>query len=142
MAFAGLVVEGVFDRHPRLRIGFLESGTGWLPYWLDRLDEHHEMWGPSERPDLELRPSEYFQRQCVISTETGDHFTDEVVRSVGAEHVMWASDFPHMECQFPESLKRFLDGNELSSGELRRMMWETPCWLYGLDPGGASPRAD
>ncbi len=90
LAFAGFVTEGVFDRHPRLRVGFLESGSGWVPFWLDRMDEHHELWAPAERPQLALEPSEYFLRQCAISGETGDRFLDRVVQTVGPEHVIWA----------------------------------------------------
>jgi predicted TIM-barrel fold metal-dependent hydrolase len=134
LAFAGLVTGGVFDRHPQLRVGFLESGSGWVPFWLDRLDEHHEHWGPSECPDLELRPSEYFQRQCVISGETEDRFISQCVRELGAERVIWASDFPHTECMWPDSLRSFLGSTDLSSEDLRRVLWETPCWLYGQDP--------
>ena len=52
LAVLGLTVEGVFDRHPRLRVGVLEAGTGWLPWWLHRLDEHHELFGPKERPEM------------------------------------------------------------------------------------------
>jgi predicted TIM-barrel fold metal-dependent hydrolase len=136
-AFAGLVVEGVFDRFPGLRVGFLESGTGWLPYWLDRLDEHHEMWSPSERPDLESKPSEYFARQCVISGETDDRFLEAVVAWVGAERVMWASDFPHMECAYPESVSKLLAATALPPDALNALLWETPSRLYGLQ---ARPR--
>ena len=132
-AFAGLVVEGVFDRYPTLRVGFLESGTGWLPYWLDRLDEHHEMWGPSERPDLQCKPSEYFARHCVISGETDDKFIDSVVESVGAARVIWASDYPHMECAYPESVSKFLAGTSLGAEALQKVLWETPSRLYGVD---------
>jgi predicted TIM-barrel fold metal-dependent hydrolase len=132
-AFAGLVVEGVFDRYPALRVGFLESGTGWLPYWLDRLDEHHEMWGPSERPDLQCRPSEYFAHQCVISGEADDKFIGPVVAAVGAERVMWASDYPHMECAYPESVSKLLAHAALSPEALQEVLWGTASRLYGVE---------
>jgi predicted TIM-barrel fold metal-dependent hydrolase len=134
LAFAGFVTEGVFDRHPRMRVGFLESGSGWVPFWLDRMDEHHEMWAAAERPQLELEPSEYFARQCAISGETDDHFMDQVVDTVGPEHVIWASDFPHMECKYPESLKLFLEHTRMERSALQKVLWDTPCWLYGVDP--------
>ena len=44
-ACAGLVLGGVLERHPKLRFVFLESGSGWLPYWLNRMDGHFETWG-------------------------------------------------------------------------------------------------
>ncbi len=134
MAFAGLAVDGYFDRLPRLRVAFLESGTGWLPYWLDRLDEHHEMWAAGERPDLQHPPSVYFERQCAISGETDDRFVGDVVRFAGAQRVMWASDFPHMECHWPDSLRLFMEKTELDRDALRSVLWETPCRIYGLDP--------
>ncbi|MCH2172442.1 amidohydrolase [Myxococcota bacterium] len=140
-AFAGLVVEGVFDRFPKLRVGFLESGTGWLPYWLDRLDEHHELWGPSERPNLQHKPSEYFARQCVISGETEDKFLGQVVEWVGAERVMWASDFPHMECAYPDSVSTLLSSTSLAPDVLTRLLWDTPSRLYGVEERPALPEA-
>ena len=41
-AMASLMLDGALERHPALRVAFLESGTGWLPYWLARLDDHAE----------------------------------------------------------------------------------------------------
>jgi predicted TIM-barrel fold metal-dependent hydrolase len=134
MGFAGLVTEGVFDRFPALRVGFLESGSGWVPFWLDRMDEHHEHWAPSERPNLAAKPSEYFRRHCAISGETDDRFLDAVAASAGADRVVWASDFPHMECKYPESLALFLARTTLDRAALERVLWRTPCWLYAVDP--------
>jgi predicted TIM-barrel fold metal-dependent hydrolase len=61
-ACAGLVLSGVLERHPTLKVVFLESGAAWLPYWLHRLDEHCETWGHL-LPGLTMKPSEYFRRQ-------------------------------------------------------------------------------
>ena len=133
LAFAGLVVDGVFDRHPRLRVAFLESGTGWLPYWLDRMDEHHEMWAPGERPYLKQLPSEYFAQHCTISGEGEDRFFGSVVATVGSERVMWSSDFPHMECKWPHSVDLFYENVSLSPADTHRVLWETPCRLYAFD---------
>ena len=71
-AMASLMLEGALERHPTLRVAFLESGTGWLPYWLARLDGHAE-WMPTPRPRAcRVTPSEYFARQCMISTDPDD----------------------------------------------------------------------
>ena len=71
-AMASLVLGGALERHPDLRVAFLESGTGWLPYWLARLDGHAEWMHETETKDLSLTPSEYFARQCVICTDPDD----------------------------------------------------------------------
>jgi predicted TIM-barrel fold metal-dependent hydrolase len=56
-AATAILLGGVCERHPDLRVAFLESGTGWLPYWLARLDEHHEWLRDTECAALSLRPS-------------------------------------------------------------------------------------
>ena len=134
LALTGLCVDGVFDRHPRLRVAVLESGTGWLPWWLDRLDEHHELFGPSERGELARTPSDYFARHCVIGTETEDRFARATVDAVGADHVVWASDFPHLEARYPDGVAEFVARSGLPEADLQEVLWEAPCRLYGVDP--------
>jgi predicted TIM-barrel fold metal-dependent hydrolase len=134
LAVLGLVVEGVFQRHPRLRVGILESGTGWLPWWLHRIDEHHELFGPQERPDMPMRPSEYFAAHCVIASDSDDDFVADTVRAVGADHVAWSSDFPHLEAKWPDGARVFAKHSGLDDRELEDVLWHTPCRLYGVDP--------
>ena len=132
LGLLGLIVEGVFDRHPDLRVALLESGTGWLPWWLHRIDEHHELFGPQERPDLDLRPSEYFARHCVISSDSDDDFALATVEAVGADHMTWSSDFPHLEATFPDGVDVFRRESGLAEGPLREVLWDTPCRLFGV----------
>ena len=63
-----MIAGGVCDRFPGLRVGFFESGLGWIPYWLDRLDEHFEVMG-RHTPWLVRPPSEIFREQCFVSME-------------------------------------------------------------------------
>ena len=133
LALTSLTVEGVFDRHPRLRVGVLEAGTGWLTWWLHRLDEHHEMFGPNERADLEMKPSEYFVEHCVIGTDTDDEFVNQTIETVGADRVAWSSDFPHLEATYPDGVEQFLARSKLGDDDARRVLWDAPCRLYGID---------
>ena len=66
-----MIAGGVLDRYPRLRVGFFESGLGWIPYWLDRLDEHFEVMG-HHTPWLKRLPSEIFRSQCFVSMEADE----------------------------------------------------------------------
>jgi predicted TIM-barrel fold metal-dependent hydrolase len=135
-AMASLVLEGALERHPRLRVAFLESGTGWLPYWLARLDGHDEWVHETETSGLSLTPSEYFARQCVISTDPDDPLAAWVVTQVGADHVVWASDFPHPDALYPEALASFLkesDEHGLAGADLDAVLWDTPVRFYGLE---------
>ncbi len=142
-AMASLVLDGALERHPALRVAFLESGTGWLPYWLHRLDEHREWLSDTECADLSLSASEYFTRQCVISTEADDALAASVMASVGSDHVMWASDFPHPDAVFPGAAREFADrctAHNVTDGDLDAVLWSTPIDFYRLQDrisGGA-----
>jgi predicted TIM-barrel fold metal-dependent hydrolase len=134
-AMAGLMLEGVLERHPDLRVAFLESGTGWLPYWLHRLDEHREWMEDSECAALQRSPSEYFRDQCVISSEADDALAPGVVEAVGADHVLWASDFPHPDAIYPGAPQAFLDNLDAAGTprpKAERVLWETPLSFYRL----------
>ena len=96
MAFLGLLEAGVFQRHPTLRVGFLEAGAGWLPSWLWRLDH---LSYPHMREELEphvtMPPSRYFKRQCWISFEAGEPNLSSVIAAVGLDRLVYGSDYPH-----------------------------------------------
>lgn len=130
-AMTSLFLDGALQRHPTLRVAFLESGTGWLPYWLHRLDEHCEWMAETECDELELTPTEYFLRQCVISSEADDALASSVMTSVGADHVMWASDFPHPDAVFPGAPQAFID-NVGTGPATDAVLWSTPVEFYGL----------
>jgi predicted TIM-barrel fold metal-dependent hydrolase len=134
-AMASLMFDGALERHPDLRVAFLESGTGWLPYWLHRLDEHSEWMAETELDWLELTPSEYFARQCAISSEADDALCASTVAAVGADHVMWASDFPHPDAVFPDSARVFrgnLADQGASDTAIDAVLWSTPLDFYRL----------
>lgn len=103
LACAQLIAFGVLDRHPGLRCVFLESSGGWVPFWLDRLDEQAESFG-GFCPGMTLRPSEYFARQCAISFEVDEHTLPALTPFVGAERIVWGSDYPHHDATFPGAL--------------------------------------
>ena len=105
---ASMLLAGMFDRWPKLRIGFSETGAGWLPYWLLRLNMMAE-YLPSAVVDTELTPLEYAQRGnvfCGIQLYEGAQMAKAVVDIVGDGVLMYQSDYPHGECEWPESVER------------------------------------
>ncbi len=137
-ACAGLILGGVLERHPTLRFVFLESGCGWLPYWLERMDGHWETWTSHLRP-VKHKPSDYFRRQCFVSMDPDDAVAPAVVEQVGDECLVWASDYPHIDAPFPGAVKQTL---ELLSGvpeeSRRRVLGSNALRLYALDGVGRS----
>jgi predicted TIM-barrel fold metal-dependent hydrolase len=104
--------SGILDDHPRLRVGFFESGMGWLPYWLDRLDEHKETMGHLV-PRLKREPTEIFSEQCFVTMEAGEGEAFAQMAEMGLAHtVVWGSDYPHYDCTYPGALKELEDSLE------------------------------
>lgn len=87
--------EGTFERFPDLKVVVLESGTGWLVSWLDRLDDKFEINGFTT--PMKMKPSEYFQRNCWIAMDPDDKYARFNVEHLGAEKLMWAYDYPHSD---------------------------------------------
>ncbi|HEY5023787.1 MAG TPA: amidohydrolase family protein [Acidimicrobiales bacterium] len=103
LACAQLIAFGVLERHPSLRVVFLESSGGWVPFWLERLDEQAKSFG-GFCPDLRLKPSEYFARQCWISYEIDEHTLPALTPFIGEQRIVWGSDYPHHDATFPGAL--------------------------------------
>jgi uncharacterized protein len=95
-AAASLIMCGVCDRFPKLRVAFLESGGGWMAGWLDRMDRHFDDAGMNDT-GLKTRPSEIFRRQCFISFEPVEGSLRHLADYVGSENILWATDYPHAD---------------------------------------------
>ena len=101
VAFTALATGGVLDRVPGLRVAFLESGVGWVPYFLHRVHEHHEKLGHL-LPEMKSDPRDYLERgQCFFSFEAEEPLLAMVVEEIGPESLIWASDYPHWDADFP-----------------------------------------
>ncbi len=100
LACAQLIAFGVLERHPQLRVVFLESSGGWVPFWMERLDEQAESFG-AFCPDMRLKPSEYFARQCWISFEIDERTLPVLAPVIGEDRIVWGSDYPHHDATFP-----------------------------------------
>lgn len=97
MAFLALVEGGVLERHPTLRVAFLEAGAGWLPYWLWRLDEEYRFLAGEVAPHVTQPPSAYFRRQCFVAIEPDEPNLAATIDAIGADAVLFGSDFPHLD---------------------------------------------
>ena len=98
IAITDLIVNGVLERHPELRIGIVELSSVWVPQFLMMLDGGWDFTSAlNGRPlvPLELRPSEYFRRQVRVSSFSYEQPARLAAKS--ADVYMCCSDFPHSE---------------------------------------------
>ena len=95
---ATLIIDGVLDRFPRLRIGVIEQGAVWVPSWMRQLDSAHEAFNRSEERlrRLELRPSEYVRRQVRVTPYPTEP-VGWIIEQTGEEVCLFSSDYPHVE---------------------------------------------
>jgi uncharacterized protein len=127
-----LIEGGVLERHPRLRVGFFEAGCSWLPYWLWRLDNTYQFLSGEVAENVRMKPSEYFRRQCFIGVEPEEPGIAEVVRLLGADNLLFGTDYPHAD--HGDDIVDHLMGlrKVLPEEAMRKMLWDNPARFYGL----------
>ncbi len=132
MALLALIEGGVLERHPQLKFGFLESGCGWLPYWLWRLDEEYKNLSWEVKDNVRMKPSEYFRRQCFISVEPSEPYLAEIIAHIGVDNLIFGSDYPHMDHQADVTQELVDLEHKLSRESLSKIVWDNPLSFYGL----------
>jgi uncharacterized protein len=133
MALLALIEGGVLERHPNLRVAFLEAGCGWLPYWLWRLDEleyKNLAWEVAD--NVKMKPSEYFRRQCFISCELDEPYIPELIKYIGEDKLLFGSDYPHLDHSpdIHEDIMRL--EKRLGRRVVKKILWDNPRDFYGL----------
>jgi predicted TIM-barrel fold metal-dependent hydrolase len=133
LAMTALVSGGVFERHPGLRVALLEAGVGWVPYFVERLDEHYEQRG-SWIPDGWKRPPAEYVRDgnIYVSCEPEEAMLPAVIDALGADFILFASDYPHWDSAWPESTKPLRERSDISDSDRAKIFGENAARFYGL----------
>ncbi len=131
-AVAELVLGGVLDAHPGLRVVVQESNVSWLPWLLWRMDEKWATYGPDQDYELALAPSEYFRRQCYAVVDADEVVARYAVDHLGDDNLLWSSDFPHHDSTFPGSTDTFLRLPGISDASKAKILWDNGARAYGL----------
>jgi predicted TIM-barrel fold metal-dependent hydrolase len=133
-SIAYLTAGGVCERFPEAKFIFLEANGGWIVPWLERLDHHCKkfQW---EVTDLSMLPSEYMKRQCWISFDPDEAMLRTTAESqlVGADRIIWASDYPHPDAKIPGVVAELNEAIEtLTADQQRLIRGDTAAALYNL----------
>jgi predicted TIM-barrel fold metal-dependent hydrolase len=145
-----LAWSGAFERHPNLRLVMTEQGATWVRETLAQMDRTYEMpMFVHLRRELRLAPSEYFARQCAVSTFVGPE--EAAARhDIGVDALMWGSDYPHIEGTWPHTEAKLKEGFAgVARDEVARIVGENALRVYGFDherltalAARVGPRAD
>jgi predicted TIM-barrel fold metal-dependent hydrolase len=137
LGLGSFLCGGILERHPKLRVAFLEANCSWAPWLLWRMDEGYEREGDVFMPDLTMAPSEYFRRQCFVSVEPDEAPARYLIDYLGSEQIVFSTDYPHGDAKYPNAVESFLELG-LSDEEKRKILWDNCARFYSIND---APRA-
>lgn len=138
MAMLSMICGGVFERFPRLRCAYMEAGCGWVPSWLWRIEEHLELAGWKEASELTMSATDYFKRNCWVTTECDEDVAYHFVEELGDDRVLFETDYPHPDSKYPRAVETFLRHERLSEDSKRKILWDNAVDFYRY-PDGVIP---
>jgi uncharacterized protein len=142
IACTAVIYSGLLEKYRDLRVAFLEAGIGWVPFWMEHMDEEYEL-RPFDAPLLKAKPSEYMAcGRVFVSCEPEEKTLRYAPEFFPADNILFASDYPHWDGQFPNAVGTLADRNDLSADLKRRIFFDNPQRYYGMsvDPAPFSQR--
>jgi predicted TIM-barrel fold metal-dependent hydrolase len=127
-----LTAGGVCERFPKIRFALMEGNCAWAPWLMYRLDEHYEWLGALEAPDLTMKPSEYFLRNCWLSVEADEAVARQYVEHFGDSNLVFSTDYPHADSKFPKAVDEFR-GLPLPEASKKKILWDNWARLYAVE---------
>jgi predicted TIM-barrel fold metal-dependent hydrolase len=127
------MLSGLFDRYPNLKLVSVESGCGWVPFVIEAAEYQWDEMAPDESKNLKRRPREYFKDHIYATFWFEDFGVKHFIEAIGADNLLFETDFPHPTCLYPESqehLARVLA--RLEPGARRRVVQDNAVELYKL----------
>ena len=127
------MVSGRLDRHPKLKIGLIESGMGWVPFAIEALEHQFNEMLPRFSKTLQRRPWEYFRDQFMCSFWFEKVGPKLLLETIGFDNVMFETDFPHPTSLYPGVQEHLVDvfgGYDKSVA--KKVLQDNPVRMYNL----------
>jgi predicted TIM-barrel fold metal-dependent hydrolase len=142
-AAADLLWSRIPKHYPGIRIALSEGGTGWIPYFLDRIDrtyDMHHLWTGQDFGDR--LPSEVF-RQHFLTCFIADPIGVQLRHDIGIDNIAWECDYPHSDSSWPkapEELAAVAARFEVPSDDLDKITYQNAMRWYSYDPFAHVPK--
>jgi predicted TIM-barrel fold metal-dependent hydrolase len=128
-----MVLGGVFEKFPRLKVVFFEVTAEFLVYWMHRMDDDYEVIKDHGMcPQLNMLPSDYVKRNCYISCEADEKWLPLALAEVGETHVVMATDYPHFDSTFPNTVKGIRERPDISPKQKKLILEDNALNLIHL----------
>jgi hypothetical protein len=132
VAMMTLVWYGIFERFPHLTVVHVEADAGWVPYWLQRMEQHWEFSGNAEHPEMKMRPTEYFKRNVFVACRGDEQTLRSAVELVGDDNFVFNTDYPHPDGTFPWGMDR-LEEQPIPEASKRKIFWRNAARAFRLE---------
>jgi predicted TIM-barrel fold metal-dependent hydrolase len=136
---AEVIFGGVLEQYPQVRVFFAEASCGWIPWLLYRMDitwndyqEQVTQHGQDMEIPLPIRPSEYFRRQCFAEVRPDEDVAKYAVDYIGADNLLFSTDFPKEDSRFPEASNMFLALEGFTNEDRRKILWDNPARMFNI----------
>lgn len=133
--FTSMMFEGIFEKFPTVRFAFLEAGGTWVPWWLDRMNEEYEHRGDMDALTLTKPPRDYVHKggNIFFGCEPGEGLLGATMDYIGDDIVMYATDYPHWDGDYPESLEEMKSRPDLTEVQRYNLLRGAAARFYKLD---------
>ena len=132
MGLGSFVGGGVLERHPDLRVAFLEANCAWIPWLLWRIEEMHELELDAYMPELQESPIELFKRQCWVSIEPDEDPARYAIDYIGNDQLVFSTDYPHGDSRYPNAVNAFLE-LDITDEDKRKILWDNCARFYKVE---------
>jgi predicted TIM-barrel fold metal-dependent hydrolase len=130
---SNFMVSGILDKYPNLKIGLIESGSGWVPFWLEAMEHQLDEFRTAQSRGLKLRPKEYFKRHFWVTFWFETLAPTKLLEEIGVDKLLFETDFPHPTSLYPgvqDKLVAVLGGYDYATR--KRVLEQNACELYRL----------
>jgi uncharacterized protein len=133
-ALIALVLGGVFEKFPKLKVAFFECSAEFPLYWMHRMDDDYE-WArdfPQLTGDLKMPPSEYVRRNCYFTCEADEGDMTRSLKEVGEDHILMATDYPHFDSEYPHTVSGIRERTDLTAKQKDKILGENAARILNL----------
>jgi uncharacterized protein len=130
---SNFMVSGLLDKYPKLKIGLIESGAGWVPFVLEAMEHQLDEFRTAENRGLKRRPKEYFAQHFWVSYWFESYAPKHMLDAIGVDRLLFETDYPHPTSLYPgvqDKLVETLGGYDYETR--RRVLERNACELYNL----------
>ena len=130
---SNFMVSGLLDTYEELKIGLIESGMGWVPFWLEAMEHQLDEFRTMQNRGLKKRSKEYFAKNFWVSYWFEDYAPKHMLEEIGVDRVMFETDFPHPTSLYPgvqDKLVETLGGYDYAIR--KRVLEQNAAELYNL----------